>query len=121
MGEITVEKKLELIQQVRTRQYRDQSDMLNRERILYGKPLSDRTEIYNADNSISDGTEGVFKDNTVKLRYAIAGVLFLIIILLDKTGHSFAGVPMDKVFTVLEQNYDDYSSVVEFFKSSASK
>ena len=40
MSDFSVEQKLELVQQVRSQYYRNQSDLMNREQILYGRTLT---------------------------------------------------------------------------------
>lgn len=94
MSDFSVEKKLELVQQVRSKYYQNQSDMMNREQILYGRSEKENEE------------EGIFKDGTLKLRYALAAVLAATIILFDRSGQSLGGISMEEIFTAIETDYE---------------
>ena len=108
MSDFSVEQKLELVQQVRSQYYRNQSDLMNREQILYGRTLTRKPqEEYYPQTSPSDpNAESLITDNTLKLRYGLAAVLMLLIILFDKSGTSIAGVSMEQVFSFIETDYE---------------
>lgn len=108
MSDFPVEKKLELVQQVRSRHYQNQSDMMNREQILYGRTWAKRPENegYHIEPHSGNEEEGIFRDNTLKIRFAIAAVLFLLIILIDQGGQTVAGISMEKVFSIIETDYE---------------
>lgn len=122
MSDISVEKKLELVQQIRSRHYQNQSDLMNREQILYGRPLTQRPANLNSNSYIhqtesgENPEEGIFKDNTIKIRYALAAVLLVTIILFDKTGNTIAGISMEQVFSYIST---DYEAVIDAWASSA--
>lgn len=109
MSDFSVEQKLELVQQVRSRYYRNQSDLMNREQILYGKALTrtPETEFHQPQLSSETTQEPLITDNTVKLRYALAAVLVLLIILFDKSGTTIAGISMEQVFSAIENDYEE--------------
>lgn len=109
MSDFSVEQKLELVQQVRSRYYRNQSDLMNREQILYGKALTrtPETEFHQPQLSSETTQEPLITDNTVKLRYALAAVLVLLIILFDKSGTTIAGISMQQVFSAIENDYEE--------------
>jgi len=111
MSDFSVEKKLELVQQIRSRHYQNQSDLMNREQILYGRTLThtpSNTSTYsnNMNTSIENTEDGIFKDNTLKIRYALALVLLFTIILFDKTGNTIAGISTEQVFSYIEADYE---------------
>ncbi len=102
MSDTTVEKKLELVQQIRSQYNKNQFDLLNREQILYGRTMP-REQPYTYDNP----TEEVIPvGSTFKLRLFVAGILFVLIIALDVTGKSLAGLETGKIFTILAQDYE---------------
>lgn len=112
MDNISMEKKLELVHQVRSQYQKNQYDLMSRENLLYGK--TSRPLEYSGDKFISGENqkksadeEGLFRDGTVKIRYAIAAVLLLIIILMDQSGKSIAGVSVEQLFQMLEADYGD--------------
>ena len=116
MNDIPVEKKLELVHQLRSKYNENQSDMMNREMLLYGRTMSgNRNQLdYSTDkareyfNHTDDNeAEGIFKDDTLKLRYALAAVLFVLIILFDVNGKNLAGISMDRLFAAIETDYED--------------
>ncbi len=125
MSDISMEQKLELVNQIRSQYHRNQSDLMNREQILYGRSSARDVE-YRTTHSdyrnYSDyrehrdfmeysgakaGTdeEGILSDNTFKIRLALAGVLFLIVVMFDKTGKSLAGISTNQVFQAIATDY----------------
>lgn len=109
MSDFSVEQKLELVQQIRSQYYRNQSDLLNREQILYGRATARKPEVEFHQPQLSSETtqEPLITDNTVKLRYALAAVLMLLIILFDRSDTSIAGVSMEQVFSVIANDYEE--------------
>ena len=112
MGDIPVEKKLELVHQVRTQYQKNQYDLMNRENLLYGRtsrPLDSHRELPGQENqyNVSGNSESLLRDGTVKIRYAIAAVLVLIVILMDQSGKGFAGISMERIFQTIEADYGD--------------
>lgn len=107
MSDTTMEKKLALIKQVRSSHDRNQFDLTNRERILYGKTSSRRyqqNEFYDTPYKNLDEAEDtgmVF----FKLRFMIAAVLLAAIILLDLRGGSFAGITAGEMFDAIARDY----------------
>ncbi len=111
MSDIPVEKRLELVHQVRSQYHKNQSDLMTREQILYGR--STYRENAGRDTSQYQETteeEGIFKDNTFGIRMALAGILLLTFILLDKTGKGFAGMTTDELAQTIAS---DYGTIVD--------
>lgn len=102
MSDATVEKKLELVQQIRSQYNKNQFDLLNREQILYGRTMP--RESYTYENPAEEAALPV--GSTFKLRLFAAGFLFVLIIALDITGKSLAGLETGQIFTILAQDYE---------------
>ena len=98
--EISTEQKLELVQQIRAQYHKDKFDMNNRERILYGRDIGHQGD-YRA-RDIYESASG----STFTLRLFVAALLFLLIIALDKSGNTFAGMETEEIFTVLSENVE---------------
>lgn len=108
MSDFSVEQKLELVQQVRSQYYRNQSDLMNREQILYGRALTRKPEaVFHQQPLPETVQEPMITDNTVKLRYALAAVLMLLVILFDRSETTIAGVSMEQVFSVIATDYEE--------------
>ncbi len=105
MNDITMEKKLQLVQQIRSQYHQNQYDLSNREQILYGKIREEPKET---------GTS-----ESLKLRCAVAIVGFLFVILLDSRGISLFGLNMEQVFTYIAADYRE--SVTEFVETITGK
>ncbi len=102
MSEITIEKKLELMRQIRSKNERDRFDMSRREQIVYGKsmePVSQATYL----------TEKSDEENalpTFPLRALLAVTLFLLIIICDMSGKSFMGMETKECFEAIATDYE---------------
>ncbi len=127
MDNTTFDKKLALIQQVRSSYDRNQFDLSHRERILYGKtaPRSRAQSGYcdtrhsNAryrDMGYRDAAypyaayqdsegEGDFGFSFLKLRFLLAAILLVALILLDQKGGTFAGITTKEVFSTIAKDY----------------
>lgn len=109
---IPVEKKLELIRQIRLQYYQNQNDLMHRENLLYGKTSLNRknsiADPYSAEISfdINSEKESIPRDKTLKIRYALAAVLFITVIICDKSQISLSGISMEKVFQLVEVDYE---------------
>lgn len=122
MSDITMEKKLELVQQIRSQYHKNQYDMSNREQILYGR-TSNREEYmqaaepggyggYNLAGSFTaTGRQASAESNasagtlSFRLRLLLALVLLAGVIVLDKNGTKIAGIAMEEVFQAISADY----------------
>lgn len=104
MTELTVEKKLELTQQIRSQNARDRYDLSKREQIIYGKT----TENTVANPFPYDVAEEAEEDHlpTLPLRILFALGMFLMIIVCDMSGKNFLGISAQKCFEAIGQDYE---------------
>ncbi|MCI8694351.1 MAG: hypothetical protein HFH91_16865 [Lachnospiraceae bacterium] len=111
MSETTMEQKLQLVKQVRSRYHENQYDLSNRERILYGRTsaslqragyLSPYEERY-GDYALPEGQPFTF----FKLRLWLALFLVTAVILLDLNGAEVAGITSQKIFEVISADYEE--------------
>lgn len=112
MSDISMEKKLELVQQIRSQYHKNQYDMQNREQILYGRSFSRE-----GNDTVSGEALSEQGNTSFKLRFAAALALLAGVILLDMSGRNIAGISMDKVFQAISTDY--YKEVEEFVETLA--
>ncbi|MBR5248679.1 MAG: hypothetical protein IKV27_07055 [Lachnospiraceae bacterium] len=107
MANISVEQKLTMLNQLRSRYDNNQADLLRREQILYGR----MSPVQSADVGINWSTENeVCADTlsvrgTFRLRLLIAAVLAVLLILSDQKGKDFLGVSTSQIYTMIEEDY----------------
>lgn len=107
MNDTTMEQKLQLVQQVRSRYQEDQFDLSNRERILYG-----RTSMMPDRASYSDPyREGQIPEeqmpSSFRIRLFLAVFLVLTVIIMDKNDMELAGITSEKIYEVISADYED--------------
>lgn len=102
MNDTTTDRKLELIKQIRSQHHQNRYELHNREQILYGqnfpKEISDINNFSEEPRSIK---------NTFKIRFFVAALLFGLVIGLDMTGKSLAGLNSENIYSFLAENYED--------------
>ncbi len=98
------EKKLQLIQQVRSRYHENQCDMSNRERIMYG-----RTSVFDKpdydENTLPDTEDDPL--SSFKLRLFIALVLFGIVVFMDRNQIAIGGLTSEKLYGMISADYEE--------------
>lgn len=140
MSDISVDQKLQLIRQIRTQHSQDRMDLMNRERILFGKTGQYRDLDYNVpvhnSNGYGSGMVGYNKDYEYgldyesttkdpeelqikslkralfKIRLVTALILAILLILLDQQNSPFLGVSTSEIFTMIEEDY--YTQMEEY-------
>lgn len=104
MRNATVEKKMELMQQIRSRYQKDRYDMFRREKILYGR-TSARGEEEFYENQYDEGNvEPSF--STLSLRIFLAAAAFALLVLSDRTGSDILGLSAEKCFDAIGADYE---------------
>lgn len=112
MRKFSVDQKLKLVEQIRSRYNRNQYDLSTRERILYGK-TSEKNYFYpNKEHSGKEWSpEGLPDDvpifSTFQLRMLVALLLAIGVILLDRSGGSIAGLSTGQIFDAISASYED--------------
>ena len=106
----TMEKKLQLVQQVRSRYNENQYDMSNRERILYGRTSAAERPDYNRslyyDENVLPDSEGD-SVSSFKLRFFIALVLFGIVVFMDRSHVAIGGITSEKLYGMISADYEE--------------
>lgn len=97
MDQVTIEQKLQLLEQLHSRYEQNQFDIKKREDILLGNISSYKEK----DSAIQ------ISNSTFKIRSAIALMLLVIIILLDIEGAKIFGIDSLQVFSTLKTDYFD--------------
>ncbi len=101
MKDVTTERKLQLIQQIRSRYNEDRYDMSNRERLLYGRE-SVRPWEEDGENPDADSPPSSFR-----LRVLLAVLLFAAVVAIDTNGTSLWGITAEKVYQIISADYEE--------------
>lgn len=102
MRNVDTERKLQLIQQIRSRYDEDQYDMGNRERILYGRESMRSREGNGTDPDWDQPPQSSFR-----LRVLLAVLLFAAVVAIDTNGTSLWGITAEKVYQIISADYED--------------
>lgn len=118
MSDVTMEQKLQLVRQIRSRYNENQYDMSNRERILYGK-------FSHGSRSMADGrtedTEAPERISFFKLRFLLALLFFLTVVVMDTNDMKVAGITTEKIYRAISADYEEkIDEWVEAFAASYS-
>lgn len=103
MSDTTMEQKLQLVQQVRSRYNENQYDMYNRERILCGESL-------HRSNRLGDDiekTEMIGRVSFFKVRFLFALLFFLTIVVMDTNNIKVAGITVERIYQVISADYEE--------------
>ncbi len=108
MSDITIEKKLELMRQVRARNEQNRFDMCRREQILYGRttPVHASNERLWEQNTYMEDTDEAEGLQTFPLRILLSLGLFLLIIICDMSGKSIMGINAGQCFETIAVDYE---------------
>lgn len=117
MSDITIEKKLELMRQIRSRNERDRFDMSRREQIIYGRSADSLPLASAAGVTDLDDEEEEFQ--TFPLRILLSVALFLLIIICDLSGKSFMGIHSEQCFSAISKDYE--SSITAWVDAASEK
>lgn len=103
MSDATMEQKLRLVRQVRSRYNEDMYDMSNREQVLYGKTSITPDRLY-SDRQPSAGEEPAVSSFRTRLWTAI--LLLLAVIVMDINDMNVAGITTEKIYEVISADYE---------------
>ncbi len=107
MSKITVEQKLTMLNQLRSQYDKNQSDLMRREQILYGR-TSVSSSGENSERWAGTDAES-FSDTPIKgtfrIRLIIAVILAVIMIVYDKNDKEILGVSTEQIYTVIAEDY----------------
>ncbi len=126
MSDATMEQKLRLVQQVRSRYQEDQYDLSNRERILYGRsvvhPERPGYGSYYDDPYQEGSLPGEGEVSSFRLRFFLAMFLVMLVIVMDVNGIAVAGITSEKIYEVISADYEEVLETwVEAISSSVRK
>lgn len=111
MSDATMEQKLRLVQQVRSRYQEDQYDLSNRERILYGRTSisPERAVGYGSyyDDYYPEGSLPGEGASSFRLRLFLAMFLVMLVIVMDVNGIAVAGITAEKIYEVISADYEE--------------
>lgn len=108
MSDISVDKKLQLVQQVRSQYNQNQYDLRSREQILYGRSSAvraaaqDELPVYGYDTGSEDG----LPKSTFKIRFLAALILLVAVMVFDNNGHTLFGIDTRQIFAAISENFD---------------
>lgn len=125
MNDATMEQKLRLVQQVRSRYQEDQYDLSNRERILYGRSgvsLGRRGYSSVYDDPYQDDMPLPGEASSFRLRLFLAMFLAIMVIVMDTNHITVAGITTDQIYEVISADYEEaLETVVEAISSNVQK
>ena len=105
MSDITVDKKLQLINQVRSQYNKDQYDLQHREQLLYGR-TSERRRQPETEYVPTANYEVTGRISPLRIRLLAALGLFFLLLILDMSGTSLFGLQMSQVFDYIARDMD---------------
>ncbi|MBR1930633.1 MAG: hypothetical protein IJ833_04025 [Lachnospiraceae bacterium] len=111
MSEITVENKLQLVQQIKSQYQRNRYDLKRREQILYGRSSehSYDSEAYDSSMDMDDPEKNMpDAEKTAilssRIRLVVAILLFAVVITCDHRNQTIFGYHTDTIFTAISQD-----------------
>lgn len=104
MSDVTMEQKLKLVKQIRSRYNEDQYDLSNRERILYGKTSRPVDSLAERPQQEADADKPV---SSFRFRIFLAVLLLAAVIVMDKNGTKIAGITAEEIFQAISADYED--------------
>lgn len=101
MRDTAAERKLELVQQIRSRYDEDMYDLNSRERILYGRESIRPREPY---GNVPD--DGEAPQSSFRLRFLLAVLLFAAVVTIDTNQAAPWGITAEKIYQVISADYE---------------
>lgn len=103
MSDVTMEQRLKLLKQIRSRYNEDQYDLSNRERILYGKTSR---PVESLERKTETAAEGENQVSSFRIRIFLAILLFAAVIAMDRNGTEVAGITAKEIFQAISADYE---------------
>ena len=113
-----MEKRLQLVKQIRSRYNENQYDLFNREKILYGRSSRSMDSIW------THQEEGTQPENPTlfRLRLALAAGLLGFVIFMDVNDISVAGITAERIFQAISADFQEtietWAAELEFSQPS---
>lgn len=101
MRNTDTERKLELVQQIRSRYDEDMYDLNSRERILYGRESIRPREPYGSDPD-SEAPQSSFR-----LRVLLAVLLFAAVVTIDTNKAAPWGITAERIYQAISADYEE--------------
>ena len=101
MRDATTERKLQLIQQIRSRYDEDMYDLNSRERLLYGRESIRPRESYGND------PDGEAPQSSFRLRVLLAVLLFAAVVTIDSNQAAPWGITAEKIYQAISADYEE--------------
>ena len=98
-----MEKRLQLVKQIRSRYNENQYDLFNREKILYGKSSQPMDRLERPQEEDAQPDNATF----FKLRLALAAGLLSFVIFMDVNDINVAGITAEKVFQAISADFQE--------------
>lgn len=100
MSDVTVDRKLELVRQVKEQYAKNQNDLSRREQILYGTSFRKTADTGNPgmDPSEDTGTGA----GTFRIRLLLAVLLLGAVVYMERSGQEFAGITSADIYQAIE-------------------
>lgn len=105
MGNVPVEKKLQLVKMIRSEHQNNRMVMKSREEFLYGKSRGyheDGNPLYALEEDAAQSAQPVF--SSFWLRFLIAAVLMAAFVMWDNSKEEFLGRRPEEVYILMEDN-----------------
>lgn len=103
MSNVTVEQKMQLVRQIRSRYSENQYDIHNRERILYG--VQDGAKASVTPGEFNGGEEAAV--SRFRLRFFLALLFLTALVVMDKNHIEVAGITAEMVQGVISADYEE--------------
>lgn len=103
MNDVTMERRLRLVKQIRARYSEDRSDLANRERILYGRSSRPAEDYLLSQYGESEDMPAV---SFLRVRLVLAVLLAAAVIAMDRNGTEIAGITSEQIFRAISADYE---------------
>lgn len=103
MSDVTVDRKLELVRQVKEQYAKNQNDLSRREQILYGTSFRKTADAGNPGMDPSEDTGA--GTGTFRIRLLLAALLLGAVVYMERSGQEFAGITSADIYQAIETDH----------------